>query len=247
MHKGRDGVGSHLDAIIRETAREGEEGKRQPKQVELPGFAKDFLVVLDLEGVILDINDSGADLLDFKRENVIGKPLFDFMVPGYRDPMALFLALLLRTGREEGILKIMDRVGREHLLEFQALLAPEKDHTNQVELIARDVTERIRKERVEMFQERFMGVMEMAGAVAHRLNQPLTIVNNLLNEILSNWDSRELNYGRLSKVSDQIKVINAIAKKVGGIRKYEAMEYVAGVRIVDLDKASLEPGGECDD
>ena len=29
-----------------------------------------------------------------------------------------------------------------------------------------------------------------------------------------------------------------IAKKIGAIKKYEAMEYVAGIKIVDIDKAS---------
>ena len=32
--------------------------------------------------------------------------------------------------------------------------------------------------------------------------------------------------------------INEIVKKVGGIKKYEAMDYVAGIKIVDIDKAS---------
>ena len=34
-------------------------------------------------------------------------------------------------------------------------------------------------------KEKLQGVLEMAGGVAHRLNQPLTIVNNLLDEVLS--------------------------------------------------------------
>jgi hypothetical protein len=36
----------------------------------------------------------------------------------------------------------------------------------------------------------------------------------------------------------QIHKLNDITKKVGNIKKYEAVDYVAGVKIVDIDKAS---------
>jgi hypothetical protein len=32
--------------------------------------------------------------------------------------------------------------------------------------------------------------------------------------------------------------MNEITEKIGNIKKYEAMEYVAGIKIVDIDKAS---------
>jgi len=35
-----------------------------------------------------------------------------------------------------------------------------------------------------MPDERLQGVLEMAGGVVHHLNQPLTILNNLLNETM---------------------------------------------------------------
>ena len=36
----------------------------------------------------------------------------------------------------------------------------------------------------------------------------------------------------------QIERIHELAKKIGNIRKYEAMDYVAGIKIVDIDKTS---------
>ena len=78
----------------------------------------------------------------------------------------------------------------------------------------------------------------MAGGVAHSLNQPLTIVNNLLNEILSELDREGTLFPKVKKVHDQMKKMNEIAQKIGNIKKYEAMDYVAGVKIVDIDKSS---------
>jgi hypothetical protein len=80
----------------------------------------------------------------------------------------------------------------------------------------------------------------MAGGVAHSLNQPLTIVNNLLSEILTQQQPDDTSLPKLLKVHRQINKMNEIAKKISNITKYEAMDYVAGVKIVDIDKASWD-------
>ncbi|MBW2614682.1 MAG: PAS domain-containing protein [Deltaproteobacteria bacterium] len=87
-------------------------------------------------------------------------------------------------------------------------------------------------------KEKLQGVLEMAGGVAHRLNQPLTIVNNLLDEVLSNLRPHDDNFQKIVRIRGQINKLNEIAKKIGGIRKYELMDYVGGIKIVDIDKAS---------
>jgi PAS domain S-box-containing protein len=92
--------------------------------------------------------------------------------------------------------------------------------------------------RERLTKEKLQGVLEMAGGVAHRLNQPLTIINNLLDEVLSNLQPQDDNFQKAARIRDQIKKLNEIAKKIGGIRKYEAMDYVGGIKIVDIDKAS---------
>ena len=86
--------------------------------------------------------------------------------------------------------------------------------------------------------EKFQGVLEMAGGVAHSLNQPLTIINNLINEVLSELQKNNKIYLKLVKVHNQIKKMNDITDKLGRIKKYEAMDYVAGIKIVDIEKAS---------
>ncbi len=92
--------------------------------------------------------------------------------------------------------------------------------------------------REQLTKEKLQGVLEMAGGVAHRLNQPLTIINNLLDEVLSNLRPHDNNFKKAVRMRDQIEKLNEIAKKIGGIRKYESMDYVGGIKIVDIDKAS---------
>jgi signal transduction histidine kinase len=127
-----------------------------------------------------------------------------------------------------------------------------QDNTGETEgglhltkFVAQEATKQMKHQKHQLSKERLLGVMEMAGGVAHTLNQPLTIISNLLHEVLSGFDPNERNYGKIVKIDAQIKKLNEIVKKIGSINQYEAMEYVAGVRIVDIDKASrMKRGGE---
>ena len=60
----------------------------------------------------------------------------------------------------------------------------------------------------------------------------------LLNELLEQHQPDDSSLPKLLKVRHQINKMNEIAKKISNIKKYEAMDYVAGVKIVDIDKAS---------
>ena len=88
--------------------------------------------------------------------------------------------------------------------------------------------------------EKFQGVLEMAGGVAHRINQPLMIINNLLGEVLSEIDQDDKIYIKINRIKNQLDKMNEIARKILDIKTYETMDYVGGVKIVDLDKASIE-------
>lgn len=87
--------------------------------------------------------------------------------------------------------------------------------------------------------EKFKGVLEMAGGVAHLFNQPLTVATNLVNELVEENGSLADQTEKLLKIQNQIQKLNQITKKIANIHKYAAMDYVAGVKIVDIDNASL--------
>ena len=87
--------------------------------------------------------------------------------------------------------------------------------------------------------EKFKGVLEMAGGVAHLFNQPLTVATNLVNEMVADSNAPEDTAHQLKKIQSQIQKLNDIARKIANIHKYAAMDYVGGVKIVDIDNASL--------
>jgi len=52
-------------------------------------------------------------------------------------------------------------------LEFHAFVDESQSASGHIHLVARDVTERIKYHKEQLSKEKFSGVLEMAGGVAH--------------------------------------------------------------------------------
>lgn len=228
----------HLDGYLREITGQIEVSE---DVLQMDGRADDLkhaVIVIDLHGGLIDINQAGAQLMGFSRAEMLGQPVSGFFAPEDREFFLIFLADIIKIGRNETILAVTDRGAKKRHLDWHAYLVRNDSQPHHIKCIARDVSDIVNRQKERSNDEKFQGVLEMAGGVAHSLNQPLTIVNNLLNEILSELDRDGSIFPKVQKVYEQMKKMNEIAQKIGNIKKYEAMDYVAGVKIVDIDKAS---------
>lgn len=96
---------------------------------------------------------------------------------------------------------------------------------------------RMERERAE--EERFRGVLEMAGAACHELSQPLQVVLGLSQLIGSSISKDDPLYEKLEKMNLQIDKMGGIIQKIMNLTTYETREYLKGVsRIIDIEKAS---------
>jgi PAS domain S-box-containing protein len=228
----------HLDGVLRDATREIEKRGARPALENMANVLNDFVVLLTSDGEIADINKAGSELLGFPVQTLIGRSITDFVIPRLRDLFSAFLSIVVKTGREEGILTIIDRNGEERHLEFHASVDQRQEAPGHVHLVARNVTDRIKYHQEQLSKEKFIGVLEMAGGVAHKLNQPLMIMGNAVTELLSGMSPKDPNYERVLRIHQQVERIGELAKKIGNIKKYEPMDYVAGIKIVDIDKTS---------
>jgi PAS domain S-box-containing protein len=233
-----EGIPVHLDGVLRDAAKEIEKRETRPSLENMANVLTDFVVLLSPDGTIADINKAGSELLGFQMKDLIGRSIADFVIPRLRELFSTFLSIVVKTGREEGILTIMDRNGDERHLEFYAFMDESQIPSGHIHLVARNVTNRIKYHKEQLSKEKFIGVLEMAGGVAHKLNQPLMIVRNAVTEVLSGLSSKDPNYEKLLKIQQQVERISEIAKKIGNIKKYEPKDYVAGIKIVDIDRTS---------
>jgi signal transduction histidine kinase len=144
----------------------------------------------------------------------------------------------LKFGSGEIILALIDSGGTDRYLECHAVLIKKNGQAHHIKCIAQDITDKIKNQKDRTNTDKFQGVLEMAGGVAHRLNQPLTIINNLINDLIDDFRPNDPRFQKVMTVNNQIQKMNEITEKIGNIKKYESMEYVAGIKIVDIDKAS---------
>jgi signal transduction histidine kinase len=107
--------------------------------------------------------------------------------------------------------------------------------------VCADITEQKQAENERMHREKLQGVIEMAGAACHELNQPMQVVSGyseLLLSQLASGKSPDQIADRLQVIGQQIKRMADITGKLNNITRYETQEYIEGARIIDIDRAS---------
>jgi len=80
------------------------------------------------------------------------------------------------------------------------------------------------------------GVLEMAGAVCHELNQPMTVVSVNSEIISENMDKNQLKE-KIDNIKSEIRKMSKITRKLMHITRYETREYLNGRIILDIDKS----------
>ncbi len=140
--------------------------------------SKDAIIVADCQGFIIDINNSGAELLGFagKPDLVNKASIHDFFASKG------CLGELLGRMEKEGFVKDYEAVLRkEDGSEIHVLISAtyRKDEHNDVcgyECIFKDITERKRMEEEIRQADKLASIGRLAAGVAHEINNPLSIV-----------------------------------------------------------------------
>ncbi len=233
-----DGIMVYLDGVIRDITDQVEGAESGSRLPDMVNTMNDMIIIMDLDGIILDINRSAAELLGARKADLIDMELSQFIVKKDRGLFPVFLSEVRNSGRKQAALAIMDLSQQEYYIEFHAFLVRGGGKQDHIRGIARDITDQVRRQSEDLIKERFQGVLEMAGGVAHQLNQPLTVVNHLVLEIMSEIPADSPLHERIQRIHGQIQKMNEIALKIRGVHRYEAVDYAGGLKIVDLDKAS---------
>jgi signal transduction histidine kinase len=92
--------------------------------------------------------------------------------------------------------------------------------------------------RLTVEKQRDLAVIELAGAAAHEINNPLEVVMARLELMRERMDTSNDFYEDVVKLNDVLERIADIVKKMGQVRRYQVRHYCSGVNILDLDGAS---------
>lgn len=80
--------------------------------------------------------------------------------------------------------------------------------------------------------------MELAGAACHELNQPMQVILVYADIVRAEMKPDDPFHPHLTEIVTQIARMDTILRRIRNITKYETFEYLKGVQIIDIDKAS---------
>ena len=235
-----DGAAVYLDGSLRDITGEIEDSNPGSNVFDDFAGGNQAALILDAQGKILETNASADAFLKQVTKNLTGQSFADLLGAEDKQLFFIFLGDIVKVGRAEIILKMRSIGERRPYIKIHAMLVRNEGRVYRISCVVDDVTDRIHRLKTRYDHQRFQGVLEMAGGVAHRFNQPLTIVTNIISEVMAELDPEDDCYRKIVRADDQIRRMREITHKIGNIKKYKAVDYVAGVRIVDIDKASQE-------
>jgi len=123
-----------------------------------------------------------------------------------------------------------------------------KDERNLINAIAEQlgrITEHMLAEGMQLEREKLQGVLEMAGAICHELNQPLQILSGSTELLLLDINRSDPKYKVLKNIEDSIRRMVILMRKIMGITHYQSKPYLKS-KIIDIEQASRhEKGSDC--
>ena len=114
---------------------------------DLVEHSRDLLCIHDLQGRFLLVNPVPARLLGYSVEEVMRKPMRDFIDPKFHAEFDGYLREIESMGESRGLMSVVTRTGEKRILEYHATLRTEGVGTPIVRGIGHDVTERVLAEK----------------------------------------------------------------------------------------------------
>lgn len=100
-----------------------------------------------------------------------------------------------------------------------------------------DITELKKAEEAREKIRKMEGVIEMAGAVCHEMNQPMQTILGNCELLIMDMDGNHPYYKRISTIKGQIDRMGTLMGKLMNIKEYKTMKYIER-DIIDIDRAS---------
>jgi PAS domain S-box-containing protein len=221
-----------------EALRESEEKFRS-----ISSSAQDALIMMGSKGNITYWNEAAERIFGYTKEEVIDRDLHRLLVPKkYLEAFTKGFESFKETGQGSAIGKTIEMLalrkdGTEFSMEL-SLSSFQLEGQWQALGVIRDISHRKQAEKERLQKEKLQGVLEMAGAACHELNQPLQVVSGYYKLLIKEFTEDHSLNANVKIIQEQIDKMGEITKKIMKITKYETKPYAQGTIIIDIDKSS---------
>jgi PAS domain S-box-containing protein len=214
--------------------------------------AVDGIIAANMRGTIVLFNQSAERICGYQASEIIGRMSVRRL---YAPGVAHEVMRLIRSaqhgggGRLEPVRRHLITATGEHVpVSISAALVLD-DEGREIATVGifSDLRERLHmEERLASAQEKLAVsekqavAIELAGAAAHELNQPLTSVMGYAQVLMRKLGPDDVHLPTLRTILEEADRMAAIVRKLGSVTRYETKSYVGGAQIIDLERSTQE-------
>ena len=154
--------------------------KSEEKYRDIFENVSDFLYFHDLEGHLIECNQSFRNVSGYSDDELSRKPLKELIPERYRDEFDIYLETIKRMDQAEGSMRLIKKDGSEFMIEYKNSMVYDQEQPIGIRGSARDVTERWQAKQEKRGLEKKLehaqkmeAIGTLAGGVAHDLNNIL--------------------------------------------------------------------------
>ncbi len=235
-----------MDAVARAAQAQAELAEARDFLDGLLQVVPDPIVVADLRGRLLTFNRAAQDVLGYAEQEALEELHVTDLYGNPDDARRVMEAI--RASEHLRVEKVKVRVRSRSGEQIPVQLWGFQLHDGNGQAIAscglfRDVREteslsvRLQRATGQLIDsEKRAAAIEVAGAAAHELNQPLTSVMGLLEMMQLRGNLEEETEERLERAYGQLERMAEIVRELSDVTSYRTTPYVQGVDILDLSQ-----------
>ena len=199
--------------------------------------SKDAIFITSQQGAFLDFNQAMLELFGYTREEMFRLDTREV----YANPLDR-QRFQQEIEQKEAVRDYEVKFRRKDGVDLDCLLTAtvRSDSDGNVlgyQGIVRDITEQRRAEKVLREAEQVRVLAETAGAVAHEINQPLSVLLGTI-EMMMEGELEDVLRGQIASLNRAAQRIDEIVRQMGAAQQYVTKPYLDNLHIVDFDGAS---------
>jgi PAS domain S-box-containing protein len=192
----------------------------------------DSVIILDRRDRVVEINPAACRLIGESATDIVGRSARIVLGP--------IRHLVDRERAAEEIREDIELDLDEGRGVFHLRIAPIRRHGRRVArlFILQDITASRHAQNDRLDSEKLKAALEMAGAVCHKLNQPIQGISGYAELLMLKVAPDDPLYTKIAGIKRQTEKMGEITNKLMGITRYRTARYTAGETIVDIDQSS---------
>jgi PAS domain S-box-containing protein len=171
--------------------------------------APDSYLMIERSGIIESCNRTGAEMLGYAREQILGKRFEEFCLPERSEDVRRLLEAMFLAGKGVSDVEeqMVTRKGETiHVNLSFSLAVNEAGQTVNARVIARDITDRKKMEHAILHAQKIESIGKLAGGVAHDFN-------NILASVLGSASILRRRLTEKSKFYKYVEIIEVAARR----------------------------------